>query len=165
MLRDNGTLTPVSSLHSLRPTPQGKDVFASAGADGSVRMFDLRSLEHSTIIYESPKLPGSSGKLAPLLRLSWNKQDPKYLATVQASSDKTVILDIRVPSFPVATLGGHGGSVNAVAWAPHSSCHVCTAGEDDHALIWDLSAMPRAIEVRTERSRGWWWEVEVEVVL
>ncbi len=42
------------------------DVFASAGADGSVRMFDLRSLEHSTIIYESPEL-------VPLLRLVWNK--------------------------------------------------------------------------------------------
>lgn len=28
------------------------DVFVSCGADGSVRMFDLRSLDHSTIIYE-----------------------------------------------------------------------------------------------------------------
>jgi len=27
-------------------------MFASVGADGSVRMFDLRHLEHSTIIYE-----------------------------------------------------------------------------------------------------------------
>jgi len=43
------------------------DVFASAGADGSVRMFDLRSLEHSTIIYESPEL-------VPLLRLEWVSQ-------------------------------------------------------------------------------------------
>ena len=43
------------------------DVFASAGADGSVRMFDLRSLEHSTIIYESPEL-------VPLLRLCWSEQ-------------------------------------------------------------------------------------------
>ena len=33
-----------------------KEVFASVGADGSVRMFDLRSLEHSTIIYETPNL-------------------------------------------------------------------------------------------------------------
>jgi DDB1- and CUL4-associated factor 7 len=34
------------------------DVFVSCGADGSVRMFDLRSLEHSTIIYEpSEKQP------------------------------------------------------------------------------------------------------------
>ena len=29
-------------------------MFASVGADGSVRMFDLRHLEHSTIIYEDP---------------------------------------------------------------------------------------------------------------
>ncbi|KAF9157585.1 ddb1 and cul4 associated factor 7 [Actinomortierella ambigua] len=29
------------------------DIFASVGADGSVRMFDLRALEHSTIIYET----------------------------------------------------------------------------------------------------------------
>eukprot|EP00168_Porphyra_purpurea_P020105 TRINITY_DN8314_c0_g1_i1.p3 TRINITY_DN8314_c0_g1~~TRINITY_DN8314_c0_g1_i1.p3 ORF type:complete len:133 (-),score=55.96 TRINITY_DN8314_c0_g1_i1:27-425(-) len=30
------------------------NVFASVGADGSVRLFDLRSLEHSTIVYEAP---------------------------------------------------------------------------------------------------------------
>ena len=37
------------------------DVFVSCGADGSVRMFDLRSLEHSTIIYEpSEKLDSKS---------------------------------------------------------------------------------------------------------
>jgi WD repeat-containing protein 68 len=39
------------------------DVFVSCGADGSVRMFDLRSLEHSTIIYEpSEKAPGDRDK-------------------------------------------------------------------------------------------------------
>lgn len=38
------------------------DVFVSCGADGSVRMFDLRSLEHSTIIYE-PNDKGDKGKL------------------------------------------------------------------------------------------------------
>ena len=145
---------------------RGKDIFASAGADGSIRMFDLRALEHSTIIFESSKLStdattnantntaGSSAanhgaapdRLTPLLRVSWNKQDPNYLATVTMDSRKTVILDIRVPSLPVAELDGHTGVVNAVAWAPHSSCHICTAGEDTHALIWDLSAMPTPIE-------------------
>eukprot|EP00956_Cyclotella_meneghiniana_P021135 scaffold38052_cov68-Cyclotella_meneghiniana.AAC.3 len=99
---------------------RGTDVFASVGADGSVRLFDLRSLEHSTIIYETPKLE-------PLLRLEWNKQDP----------------NIRLPSIPVTELGGHAGCVNAVAWAPHSSCHVCTAGDDNQALIWDLSQMSK----------------------
>mmetsp|Transcript_28270 Transcript_28270/g.57378 ORF Transcript_28270/g.57378 Transcript_28270/m.57378 type:complete len:331 (-) Transcript_28270:2053-3045(-) len=115
---------------------RGKDVFASVGADGSVRMFDLRSLEHSTIIYETPNLD-------PLLRLEWNKQDPNYLATFMIDAQSTLVLDIRVPSVPVATLGGHAGCVNATAWAPHSSCHICTAGDDSQALIWDLSCMPK----------------------
>lgn len=44
--------------------PGSSDVFASVGADGSVRVFDLRSLEHSTIIYETagPPPPSSSSR-------------------------------------------------------------------------------------------------------
>jgi WD repeat-containing protein 68 len=38
------------------------DVFVSCGADGSVRMFDLRSLEHSTIIYEPSDKGGDKDK-------------------------------------------------------------------------------------------------------
>eukprot|EP00953_Heterococcus_sp_UTEX-ZZ885_P001240 1182-Heterococcus_DN1.PRE.3 len=166
-----------------------KEVFASVGADGSVRMFDLRSLEHSTIIYETPDL-------LPLLRLAWNKQDPNYLATIMVDSAKTLVLDIRVPSVPralttstytdycvylkstaatvralapqliilsynavkrqyhammivplkvllnaaVAELESHTACVNAVAWAPHSCCHVCTVADDKLALIWDTSS-------------------------
>jgi DDB1- and CUL4-associated factor 7 len=115
------------------------DVFASAGADGSVRMFDLRSLEHSTIIYESPEL-------VPLLRLCWNKQDHNYIATFLMDQPKVVILDIRSPSVPVAELKGHNACVNSIAWAPHSSCHICTAADDSQALIWDLAQMPKPIE-------------------
>eukprot|EP00599_Poterioochromonas_sp_BG-1_P013980 CAMPEP_0173164130 /NCGR_PEP_ID=MMETSP1105-20130129/20356_1 /TAXON_ID=2985 /ORGANISM="Ochromonas sp., Strain BG-1" /LENGTH=217 /DNA_ID=CAMNT_0014084365 /DNA_START=30 /DNA_END=680 /DNA_ORIENTATION=+ len=58
----------------------GKDIFGSVGADGSLRMFDLRSLEHSTILYETPDL-------SPLLRLAWNKQDPNYIAVIQAEGN------------------------------------------------------------------------------
>lgn len=115
---------------------RGTDIFASVGADGSVRLFDLRSLEHSTIIYETQNLE-------PLLRLEWNKQDPNYLATFKVDSQHTIILDIRQPCTPVAILGGHAGCVNAVAWAPHSSCHICTAADDSQALIWDISGMSK----------------------
>lgn len=118
---------------------RGMDVFASVGADGSVRMFDLRNLEHSTIIYETPAL-------TPLLRLCWNKQDPNYLATIPMDSYNAIILDIRVPSMPAAELTGHSASINALAWAPHSSCHICTAADDRQAYIWDLSSMPKPIE-------------------
>jgi WD repeat-containing protein 68 len=76
----------------------GRDMFASVGADGSVRMFDLRHLEHSTIIYEDPNH-------TPLLRLAWNKQDPNYLATVAMDACEVIILDVRVPCTPVARYG------------------------------------------------------------
>jgi WD repeat-containing protein 68 len=50
-------------------------MFASCGEDGSVRHFDLRDLETSTIIYESPDKQ-------PLLRVAWNKKNMFYLATI-----------------------------------------------------------------------------------
>lgn len=98
-------------------------LFASAGEDGSIRHFDLRDLKHSTIIFESEDN-------VPLLRVAWNKQDSNYLSTIMMDRSAVVILDIRMPTMPVAKLNGHNQSVNSIAWAPHSCCHVCTAGDD-----------------------------------
>ncbi len=69
-------------------------MFASVGADGSVRMFDLRHLEHSTIIYEDPQHH-------PLLRLCWNKQDPNYLATMAMDGMEVSLLPCFCPRFCV----------------------------------------------------------------
>ena len=43
-----------------------------------------RNLEHSTILYEDPKQ-------LPLLRLSWNKQDPNYLATFAMDNTEVIV--------------------------------------------------------------------------
>ncbi|KAH9294022.1 hypothetical protein KI387_040775, partial [Taxus chinensis] len=43
------------------------------------------------------------------------------------------------PTVPFAELQRHQACVNALAWAPHSSYHICTAGDDAQALIWELS--------------------------
>ena len=75
------------------------------------------------IVYQSPNLN-------PLLRLEWNKQDLNCLATFLTNLQQTIVLDVRVPSLPVTELGENLRCVNAHAWAPHSSCHVCTAGDD-----------------------------------
>ena len=93
-----------------------RDIFATVGADGSLRMFDLRSLEHSTIMYETQ---GGT----PLLRLSWNSLDTNYIATFAADTNKAIVLDIRMPALPVAELGGHTAAVNGVVWAPLASGH------------------------------------------
>lgn len=65
-------------------------------------MFDLRDKEHSTIIYESPQ-PDS-----PLLRLGWNKQDPRYMATIMMDCSKARAGrgGLRCPSFAAAPLLG-----------------------------------------------------------
>ncbi|KAK2989022.1 hypothetical protein RJ640_027933 [Escallonia rubra] len=111
------------------PLTGGVGVFASVFADSFVRVFDLRDKEHATIIYESAE-PDT-----PLVRLDWKEQDPRYMATIIMDSAKVVILDIRFPTLPVVELQRHQASVNAIAWAPHSSCHICTAGDDSQALI------------------------------
>ncbi|GAV66510.1 LOW QUALITY PROTEIN: hypothetical protein CFOL_v3_10020, partial [Cephalotus follicularis] len=95
-------------------------------------VFDLCDKDHSTIIYES------SERDTPLVRLSWNKQEPRYMATIIMDTTKVVVLDIRFPTLPVV-------DVNAFAWA-HSSCHTCTAGDDSQALIWDLFSMGQPVE-------------------
>ncbi|XP_073130632.1 protein TRANSPARENT TESTA GLABRA 1-like [Henckelia pumila] len=107
-------------------------VFGSVSGDGSVRLFDLRHKERSTILYESPR-PESQ-----LLRLAWNKQDLRYVATLLMDSNKMVILDSRHPKAAVAELERHQGCVNAIAWAPHSCGHLCSGGDDGLALLWDL---------------------------
>lgn len=122
---------------------RGVDVFASVGADGSVRLFDLRSLEHSTIIYESPDM-------TPLLRLRWNTRNPNYLATFAMDSPEVVILDIRQPSLPVALLDHRSSTstncVNAVSWAPHSAVHLASGGDGCLALIWNISSIPKRVD-------------------
>lgn len=117
----------------------GRDIFGTVGADGSVRMFDLRSLEHSTILFESPDM-------SPLLKIAWNKQDPNYVATILTDSPKAVIIDIRVPSIPMTELMGHQAALNGISWAPHSAHHICTVGDDSQALIWDITSKVRPIE-------------------
>jgi len=79
---------------------QDVNSFATVGADGSMRLFDLRALEHSTILYETNQ-QSTTGEGKPLLRLGWNNQDPSYIATFEPDSNKVVILDIRVPMIPV----------------------------------------------------------------
>lgn len=114
-------------------------VFATVGADGSVRKFDLRNLSKSTIVYESPDYN-------PLLRIAWNKTNSNYLATIQMDSSSVHILDVRGAQMPVAELNGHTNCVNSLSWAPNSCYHICTAGDDCQALIWDLQTSAHPIE-------------------
>lgn len=148
---DISTGVPVTQLiahdrevYDVAWSPSSRDVFASVGADGSVRMFDLRSLEHSTILYEaapppspaqngtgtgtgaSPKSTSSTSAGAsaststpppvPLLRLAFSPTAPTYLSVCHADASDVQILDTRSPGVPAYEVRGHGAPVNGMAW-------------------------------------------------
>ncbi|CCJ29999.1 unnamed protein product [Pneumocystis jirovecii] len=120
------------------------DVFVSTGAEGSLRMFDLRSLEHSTILYEA----SSNGSL-PLLRVSANTQDQHFVATFHLDSNTVHIIDIRFPGVPLLNLAGHEGNINCVKWAPGSRNICSTGGDDGQILIWNTTENGTLFDAKT----------------
>ncbi|KAK8064399.1 WD40-repeat-containing domain protein [Apiospora phragmitis] len=123
-------------VYDVRFCANSVDVFVSCGQDGSVRMFDLRSLEHSTIIYEPTakddrgSLDATGGRISPtlaqqtmtnappLMRLATSPHDTHLLATFAQDSNVIRILDVRQPGQALLELRGHNGSVNCVEWSP-----------------------------------------------
>ena len=114
-------------------------LFASVGADGSVRVFDQRNLDHSTIIYESS--PPS-----PLLRLAWNKINTNHIATIAMDAPGVNLIDIRRPSVALAALSYNDSCVNSITWAPHSRNHLLCGTDDGFGIVWDTAEAPAKLD-------------------
>ncbi|KAI9774222.1 MAG: hypothetical protein M1839_001768 [Geoglossum umbratile] len=140
-------------VYDVRFCANSVDVFVSCGADGSVRMFDLRSLEHSTIIYEPTTKPeekvASPGNLSPanqqtmsyappLLRLAASPHDAHLLATFSQDSNIIRILDVRQPGQALLELRGHSSAINCMEWSPSRRGMLASGADDSLVLIWDL---------------------------
>ncbi|OJJ44573.1 hypothetical protein ASPZODRAFT_168291 [Penicilliopsis zonata CBS 506.65] len=148
-------------VYDVRFCANSVDVFVSCGADGSVRMFDLRSLEHSTIIYEPSEKndkvmsPGNSSPSAthqgaawppPLLRIAVlttritiaSPHDAHLLATFSQDSNVVRVLDVRQPGQALLELKGHGSAINCVEWSPNRRGVLASGADDCLVLLWDL---------------------------
>ena len=77
--------------------------------------------------------------------MAWKAHSEAWQSTKLAAALYDVAAP-RYPTLPVAELQRHQAPVNALAWAPHSSCHICSAGDDAQALIWDLSTMSHPMD-------------------
>lgn len=131
-------------------------LFALVGNDGLIRVFDLRSLEHSTIIYEPPTAAPSiaaggsrtqrlNAHSHALLKLSTSNLDQHHLATIGANSNQVIVIDMRMPGVPVARLDGsfdgiNTAAINLIQWHP-SSNYLLSGGDDCQALVWDCNTL------------------------
>ncbi|KAE8352619.1 WD40-repeat-containing domain protein [Aspergillus coremiiformis] len=175
-------------VYDVRFCANSVDVFVSCGADGSVRMFDLRSLEHSTIIYEptekSDKLisPGNGSPSAPvsiwpppLLRIAASPHDAHLLATFSQDSNIVRVLDVRQPGQALLELKGHGSSINCVEWSQSRRGVLASGADDCLVLLWDLinqhnaAPVPPAVHnpgapsTTSERGPAAAWQCDYEV--
>ncbi|KIV94280.1 hypothetical protein PV10_02062 [Exophiala mesophila] len=143
-------------VYDVRFCANSVDVFVSCGADGSVRMFDLRSLEHSTIIYEpsekqqakdssdalssSPTRGGPSSLPfpPPLLRIAASPHDAHLLATFSQDSSVIRVLDVRQPGQALLELKGHGAAVSCIDWSSSQRGVLASGADDCCVLLWDL---------------------------
>ncbi|RCK63377.1 hypothetical protein Cantr_10166 [Candida viswanathii] len=153
-----------SEVFDVKFMHKSTNVFASVGNDGSMRVFDLRSLEHSTIIYEPPPVsvtstssstttsstignPNSSTfNSKALLTLTTSNIDQHHLATVGINSNQVIVIDMRMPGIPVVTIDGSLGGIthsliNSIKWHPTSN-YLLTGGDDCQALVWDINNLP-----------------------
>ena len=131
-----------SEVYDVKFLAKMTNLFASCGGDGSVRIFDLRSLAHSTIIYEPPASSTASDPTIhndSLLRLEPSPFDPNVLATFVCNSDSIIVLDMRKPVSPVLTLSGHKAAVNQIKWHPTKRNVLLSCSDDCQIMYWDLS--------------------------
>ncbi|KAG5981271.1 hypothetical protein E4U55_003110 [Claviceps digitariae] len=173
-------------VYDVRFCANSVDVFVSCGQDGSVRMFDLRSLEHSTIIYEpsGKEERDASGRSSPahtqqvmgspppLLRLATSPHDTHLLATFAQDSTTIRILDVRQPGQALLELKGHSGPINCVEWSPLRRGTLASGADDCQVLIWDLMNSSSSIgglsvngsqQQDNQRSPVATWECEYEI--
>ncbi|ODA79553.1 hypothetical protein RJ55_05147 [Drechmeria coniospora] len=175
-------------VYDVRFCANSVDVFVSCGQDGSVRMFDLRSLEHSTIIYEPTGKEEKDGGGAcaspttaaqqsmamppPLLRLATSPHDTHLLATFAADSNIIRVLDVRQPGQALLELRGHTGAINCLEWSPLRRGTLASGGDDCQVLVWDLltsgsatsgPSINGASQQDSHRSPVACWDCEYEV--
>jgi WD repeat-containing protein 68 len=110
---------------------QDENVFISTGADGSVRLFDIRSLDTCSVLFESQDN-------SPITRVAWNLNNPNFVAALGLDKNLIYVIDQRMANSPYAFLNYHTNVVNAISWAPKSNAYLCSAGDDKNAYIWDI---------------------------
>jgi WD repeat-containing protein 68 len=103
--------------------PHQSNVFTTVGRDGSVRVFDLNALDHSTIVFEESQ--------KPILRLAIHLLFPNYIALLTHEGHSVQIIDTRRPGL---TISENVGEACHIEWSLHSRLALNISSKTIHAI-------------------------------
>ena len=130
------------SIEEIQWSPNEKTVFASAGSDGTVKIWDVRSKSRKPAV--DVKVSSSDINV-----MSWSRQTSHLLAT-GADDGEWAVWDLRQwkpagdnsdkqkPS-PVADFKFHKKPITSIEWHPTDDSVVAVACADNTATLWDLA--------------------------
>ncbi|SCU92548.1 LAFA_0F11320g1_1 [Lachancea sp. 'fantastica'] len=124
-------------------------VFATAGCDGYLRIWDTRSKKHKPAI--SVKASNTD-----LNVISWNEKIG-YLLASGDDSGSWGVWDLRqfspataASTTPVAQYNFHKGAITSIAFNPNDDSIIAVASEDNTVTLWDLSVEADDEEIKQQ---------------
>ena len=131
-------------VYDVRFCAKSLDVFVSCGQDGSVRMFDLRSLEHSTIIYE-PTAKDDRGTKPSKLTYSSSSAAPNRVSSTVTNYRKDSNGGRMSPTLAQQTMS-NAPPLLRLATSPHDTHLLATfAAESNVVRILDVRQPGQAL--------------------
>ncbi|KAI0481309.1 WD domain-containing protein [Xylariaceae sp. FL0804] len=141
------------SVEEIQWSPQEASVFASAGSDGTVRVWDTRSKSRRPAITVQAAKNG-----VDLNVMSWSRLTTHLLAT-GADDGVWGVWDLRQwkggssggdkdKPTPIASFDYHREPITSIEWHPSDDSMVAVAAGDHKVTLWDLS-----VELDDEESR------------
>ncbi|KAF3930557.1 Coronin-1A [Dactylella cylindrospora] len=125
-----------SSVEEIQWSPSERTVFASASADGTVKIWDVRQKNRKCVL--SVDVSSSDVNVA-----SWNGKTQHLLAT-GADDGVWAVWDLRNFSAggnvsPVASFTWHQQPITSVEWNPNDDTVVAVGSADGTVTLWNLA--------------------------
>ncbi|KAJ3093614.1 ribosome biosynthesis protein rrb1, partial [Physocladia obscura] len=132
-----------SSIEDLQWSPAEESVFASCSADGTIRVWDVRTRNKAQLSWQAHNTDVNV--------ISWNRLTDRLLASGSDSGEfsvwdfRTISTNMHQKQQPQATAAAaasfnwHRKPITSIEWHPAESSVLAVSGDDDQITLWDLA--------------------------